>query len=633
MARPKEANDASAGAANGRRRIVATYDYTDERGTLLYQVVRYDPKDFRQRRPDGKGGWTWSLGDVRRVLYRLPQLVESAADGRPVFIVEGEKDADNLAGLGLVATTCAMGAGKWRPEYGEALAGRSVVILPDNDEPGRAHAEAVLRALEPVAASVKVLRLAGLPPKGDVSDWLAAGGTKEELLTLALRMECDDTAPPGDSPPADRDQAPEEPEWPRPLAAEAFHGLAGATVREIEPHSEADPVALLAQLLISFGNRVGRTAHFRAEGDTHYLNLFGVLVGRTSAGRKGTSWGRIRQVLEGVEPEWLAKRVQGGLASGEGMVHAVRDEVRGKNPIKGKGGRIEGYQEIIADHGEPDKRLLCVEEEYAGVLRMLERQGNSLSARIRDAWAGKPIGSLTKHSPTKCREPHISIIAHTTAEEIRRYLTTTEIGNGFGNRHLWFCVKRSKALPDGGRWMPGQQLIRRWQAAADHAVRVGELQRDAGAREVWHAVYPELSEGKPGLVGCMLGRAVPQVMRIACLYAALDLAREVRAEHLAAALALWDFCEQSVRFVLGDSLGDPLADEIDRALRQTPAGLTREAIRDLFGRHRSAADVGRALGLLLECGRADRRQEATGGRPAERWFSVRRGARKATKAR
>jgi hypothetical protein len=190
MAETNDTGNGSPGSPDRRRRIVATYDYTDEGGALLYQVVRYDPKGFRQRRPNGNGGWTWSLGDVRRVLYRLPELVESAADGRPLFIVEGEKDADNLRALGVPATTCAMGAGKWRPEYTEGLAGREVIIIPDNDDPGRAHAEAVAEALAPVAASVKVVQLPDLPPKGDVSDWLAAGHTKEELLTLALRTDC-----------------------------------------------------------------------------------------------------------------------------------------------------------------------------------------------------------------------------------------------------------------------------------------------------------------------------------------------------------------------------------------------------------------------------------------------------------
>lgn len=165
-----------------RPRVVATYDYCDERGELLYQVIRREPKDFRQRRRVGED-WSWSLGDVRRVLYRLPDVL-AAKKEEPAFIVEGEKDADALMKLGLCATTNAGGAGKWRSEYSEALRGRSVIILPDNDDPGRTHAVMVARALSGVAARLKVLELPGLPTKGDVSDWLMAGGTVAGLLAL-----------------------------------------------------------------------------------------------------------------------------------------------------------------------------------------------------------------------------------------------------------------------------------------------------------------------------------------------------------------------------------------------------------------------------------------------------------------
>jgi hypothetical protein len=171
-------------SANGKSRIVATYDYRDERGTLLFQVVRYVPKDFRQRRPDGKGGWVYDLEGVQRVLYCLPELAGDA-NGRPVFVVEGEKDSDSLHAIGLLATTAPMGAGKWRLEYSESLRGRHVIVLPDNDDPGRQHAQAVAEALSGFASSVAVLELPGLPPKGDVSDWLASGGDKETLLKLA----------------------------------------------------------------------------------------------------------------------------------------------------------------------------------------------------------------------------------------------------------------------------------------------------------------------------------------------------------------------------------------------------------------------------------------------------------------
>ena len=186
------------------RRIVATYDYVDAEGRLLFQVVRFEPKHFLQRRRDGNGGWIWNLDGVAPVLYRLPEALAAARHGGRVFVCEGEKDANNVRALGLVATTAPMGAGKWRDSYSEALRGAHVVILPDKDEPGRKHAEQVARSLHGVAASVKVLELPGDGVK-DVSDWLAAGGTREELERLA--DEAPEWAPPANEPlPEDEDE-------------------------------------------------------------------------------------------------------------------------------------------------------------------------------------------------------------------------------------------------------------------------------------------------------------------------------------------------------------------------------------------------------------------------------------------
>ncbi len=171
------------GNGHDKPRILAEYDYKDADGEMLYQVVRLEPKAFRQRRPDGRGGWIWKLGDTRRVLYRLPELLAQA--DKPVYVVEGEKDADRLAALGLLATCSPGGAGKWRPEYAESLRGRIVRIIPDRDEPGQAHAQDVASSLQGVAASVKVLALPGLGDKGDASVWLDAGHTVAELEALA----------------------------------------------------------------------------------------------------------------------------------------------------------------------------------------------------------------------------------------------------------------------------------------------------------------------------------------------------------------------------------------------------------------------------------------------------------------
>lgn len=181
------------GSRNGRR-IVATYDYRDASGALLYQAVRYDPKDFSQRRPDGRGGWLWNLHGTPLVPYRLPELIAADADAW-VCVCEGEKDADRLAALGFVATTNAMGAGKWRAEYAPHFRGRRVAVIPDHDAAGGKHAQHVAQALSGTAADVRIVALPGLPDKGDVSDWLDAGGTADRLRGLIADGPAWDASP------------------------------------------------------------------------------------------------------------------------------------------------------------------------------------------------------------------------------------------------------------------------------------------------------------------------------------------------------------------------------------------------------------------------------------------------------
>lgn len=175
--------------------IEIAYDYRDERGKLLYQVVRKIPKDFRQRKPDGSGGWIWSIGDVRRVLYRLPQLLKAPID-QPIYIVEGEKDADRLASAKLIATCNPQGAGKWHyvDECArQALHGKHLVIVADADEAGREHARSVAEWALSVAASIRMLELYKDDSKRDTSDWLDDGHTIEEFTQIAASAEATET--------------------------------------------------------------------------------------------------------------------------------------------------------------------------------------------------------------------------------------------------------------------------------------------------------------------------------------------------------------------------------------------------------------------------------------------------------
>lgn len=182
--RPKAAPRPTAAPDPAGAKVAAVYDYTDAAGTLLFQVVRLDPKGFRQRQPDGQGGWRWHLRGVVPVLFRLPRVREAAARGELIFVAEGEKDVLALEALGLTATCNPMGAGKWRPEYTATLAGTRVIVVPDNDGPGLAHAARIAQALAGRAAETRVLELPGLPPHGDVSDWLAQGGSRDALEAL-----------------------------------------------------------------------------------------------------------------------------------------------------------------------------------------------------------------------------------------------------------------------------------------------------------------------------------------------------------------------------------------------------------------------------------------------------------------
>jgi hypothetical protein len=201
-------------------------------------------------------------------------------------------------------------------------------------------------------------------------------------------------------------------------------------VDAILPHTEADPVALLTQLLAAIGDIAGDHAYFMAEADRHYPMLYITLVGDSAKAGKGTSWGRIVAVLRRVAEAWLETHVSGGLSSGEGLIHAVRDYDPAEN--LDKNGRSRPPEEL-----QTDKRLLIQMEEFATALKNMARDG-------------KTLRTLTKHAPERATRALIAIITHITREELVRCLTEVDQANGLGNRFLWFFIKRSKLLPYGG---------------------------------------------------------------------------------------------------------------------------------------------------------------------------------------
>jgi hypothetical protein len=279
--------------------------------------------------------------------------------------------------------------------------------------------------------------------------------------------------------------------------------------------------------------------------------------------------------------------------------------------------------EVQDDPEHPrDRRLLIVQAEFASTLKVMSREGNTLSAILRSAWDSDVLRTLVKRDPQIATDAHISLVGHITRPELLRYLSDTESHNGFANRLLWCSIRRSKCLPEGGH-VPADQmeaLAERLLVVVKWARTCGTLQRDQHARKLWAAMYPKLSEGLPGLLGAATSRAEAQVLRLSAIYAVLDLSAIIRVEHLRAALEVWDYCFASARFIFGDATGDPIADRIREGLEAAGTdGLTRTQIRDLFGRHASTDRISMALKLLRSQRTAWKDVVATDGRSVEVW--------------
>ncbi|CAA7602461.1 Protein of unknown function DUF3987) [Acididesulfobacillus acetoxydans] len=418
------------------------------------------------------------------------------------------------------------------------------------------------------------------------------------------------------------------PEWPV-LPREALHGLAGEVVANILPHSESDKAALLVNFLIGFGNIVGRGPYFQAGADKHYTNLFAVLVGESAKGRKGSSWGWVRDLFAKIEPEWAKYKTPSGLSTGEGLIWAVRDPIIEQQPRKEKGVVID-YQDVITDPGVSDKRILVIEGEFASMLKVMSRQGNTLSPVVRRAWDGETLQVLTKNSPARATGAHVSVVGHITRDELTRTLSETENFNGFSNRFLWVCVRRSKLLPDACPLEDDilRDLAERVRSAVVSARNTHEVKRDEDSQHMWQIVYSELAQGASGLLGAVTARSEAQVMRLALIYALLDQSDVIQREHLLAATALWEYCSQSARFVFGERAEDGLQQKILDLLQEGPKTQTEVYIN--FQKHTSSGKIAGALKTLLAQGRvALEETRRTTGRPVKTWKSVAQKAQKA----
>ena len=383
---------------------------------------------------------------------------------------------------------------------------------------------------------------------------------------------------------------------------EAWHGPMGEYARIVDPYTEADPVAILTQGLVLFGSMIGRTAHFEINATRHHTNEFMILIGPTSTGRKGTVLAIVKHLFDGLDT-LFDRRITSGLVSGEGLIWAIRD------PDEENAG------------GTTDKRLLNTETEFASILKVAKRGESTVTEMIRRCWDGETLETKSKTAPAIATEPHVSIIGHITPDELLRNVETTEIANGFLNRLMHVGSHSDKVLPfpPSMRELEPEigEIRNHVTAAVQHARARGPMTLSGDARPVYEAFYRAVrTNDTAGSLGQVTARSAPHVLRLALLYALLDRGDEVDVVHVEAALALWRYCWSTARWVYGFSLGDPVADELWKAMSVRPEGMTRTEIRDWFSRNKRRSEIDRALQLVQDAGLLRRLKETpTGGGP------------------
>lgn len=403
--------------------------------------------------------------------------------------------------------------------------------------------------------------------------------------------------------------------WPT-LDHAALTGTAGKIVELVAPHTEADPSAIMVQLLAVFGATLGAGPHFIAGNDRHQAVIHPLIVGRTNNGAKGTSLGVVEAIRQRALPSFDACTTS-GLSTAEGLIEMVRDP-------SGDPGDKKNY-----DPGVPDKRLLVKESEYKSVLVRQRREGNTLGQTMRDAWDCKTLRTLTRrHNRLTATEPHIVVIAHVTPREFRATLQDSDLSGGSVNRLLICLSRRSRLHPRLGN-LPEDVVAaaaNMFKAAYDTARMRGELKFTADFWRLWDVAYRDMNCERPDCHATdATARGVTQVLRLALLYALFDAKDEIGADHLKAALALWAYADHSARWLFSTH-------ELEKQ-RETAGGLAKfilagdskgrtrtEISRGYFKGNKPAAQISAELAPLIHEGVVIQVKEEADGRPITRYI-------------
>ncbi len=412
--------------------------------------------------------------------------------------------------------------------------------------------------------------------------------------------------------------------WPV-LNNDALHGFAGEVVAALDPTTEADPAAVLFVFLAWAGCYLGGDAHLYAGNTPHPARLWPLLVGASSTGAKGTAVAAVNQFTRAVDLDFYIKNNASGLSSGEGLIHRVRNQ-RGDDP-----------NDKNFDEGVADKRLFVNEPEFASVLARSRRDGNSLTMVVRNAYDGVPLQTITTGNPLYASDHHISVVGAITPGELINRMTDVDIANGFANRFMLVCSKKSKLLPDGGEPDYNEMTrltahFKRIAAKLREGRPVRRMHRTEKARELWHAEYHARHKDDlpDGAVASLRGRWHAHSTRLSVAYALLDGSSTVDVAHVRAGLAAWDYAEASIKNIFNDEKADPELGKLTEFVDNSEFGVTRQQIYEtLFRKNKSRSDLDTLCEKLLGLGRYRliKVPPAGGrGRPALFYVRVGRGA-------
>ena len=403
---------------------------------------------------------------------------------------------------------------------------------------------------------------------------------------------------------------------PRPAIA-LSHGVIGDFMSRVEVETEAHPVALGTQFLVAFGNCIGRNPHAMVGRTRHGINLFALVVGNTGRGRKGTGGDIVVDAVGYADEYWSEHCRSPNLASGEGVIDALRDPVVKYAPVK-NGGPGE-FETIVVEPGVEDKRLMIVCPEFVAALNASKRENATLSQTLREAWDGKTLRTMAKNSARIATDPHLSIIGHVTRQELLRAMREADVYGGLFNRFIFVLSDRARELPHGGNLDdlgPMPELVR---TRVEQARAVGRMRRSLAADRLWENEYHRLTTVHGAeVISAVLSRGEAQVLRLSMLMALAAGRATVEVDDLVAALDLWRYSEGSARAVFTGGEDRVFTRALE--LIQAEPGITRSAIHVKLGWRVPAPDLVAALSRIRASGMADCRSIKTGGRPAERWF-------------